>query len=75
MITIDAKTLMSNEKFHSVNIDTEEFKTIIEDIISEMYPGDEMVSFDIGESGTVDIKLESGEEVEIEVDWNEIILK
>lgn len=74
MVVFNAKAVVG-EKFHSAKIDTDEFKALIKDLMSDTHPGDEVLSIDINDSGLVDVKLASGEEVEIEVDWNEIILK
>jgi hypothetical protein len=63
------------EEFHSTEMDIEEFKKLIEDFISDTNPNDEIESLELNEEGLVDIKLKSGEEIEIEVDWNELILK
>lgn len=74
MVTFNAKAV-KGEEFYSTQIDTEEFKTLITDMMSDTNPGDEVVSIEINDEGMVEVKLASGEEVEIEVDWNEIILK
>lgn len=63
------------EKFHSNEMDTGEFKKLIKDFISDTHPDDDIESMEINEKGFVDIKLSSGEEIEIEIDWNELILK
>ena len=63
------------EKFHSAEIDIDELKKLINDFVTEAYPDGEIDSFDIGDSGAIDVKLVNGEEIEIEVDWNELILK
>jgi len=75
MITIDAKSLMGDKKFHTTQIDAEEFKSLVADIIADTHPDDDIVDFTINNDGIVEIKLASGEELEIEVDWNEIMLK
>lgn len=64
-----------NEKFHSTEINVDDLKKLINDFVKEAYPGGEIESFDISESGMIDIKLVNGEQIEIEVDWNELILK
>lgn len=66
---------MLGEEFHSSEMDTEDFKKLIEDFISDTNPGDEVESISIGDEGLVDVKLKSGEELEIEIDWNELVLK
>jgi len=63
------------DKFHSNEMDTDDFKKLIEDFISDTHPNDEIESIEINKEGFVDIKLKGGEEIEIEVDWNELILK
>jgi hypothetical protein len=56
-------------------MDTDDFKKLIKDFIADTHPGDEVESLEINEKGLIDVKLKSGEEIEIEVDWNELILK
>ena len=73
MLTINAKKLLV--EFHSAEMDVDELKKLIKDFILETHPGDEIKSFDINREGFVDVVLESGKEIEIEVDWNELVLK
>ena len=73
-MNFDIKQLLG-EKFHSVEMDVDELKKLIKKIVSDMYPDDEIESIDINDRDLIDIKLTSGEEIEIEVDWNELILK
>jgi hypothetical protein len=70
---LDFKQLMG--KFHSTEMDVKELKKLISDFISDTHPDDEIEKFELNEKGFIDIKLVSGEEIEIEVDWNELILK
>ena len=74
MVTKYSKQLLG-EKFHSNEMDTEDFKKLIKDFISDTHQDDEVESIEINEKGLIDIKLKSGEEIEIEVDWNEVKLK
>jgi hypothetical protein len=74
MVIKYSKQLMG-ERFHSSEMDTDDFKKLIKDFIADTHPGDEIENLEINDKGLVDIKLKSGEEIEIEVDWNELILK
>lgn len=69
-----SKNILS-EKFYSTEMDTSDFKKLIEDIIKDTDPDDQVESIKINDEGLVDIKLKSGKEIEIEVDWSELILK
>lgn len=62
-------------EFHSAEMDTEELKKLIKDFISESHPNETIESFEINDEGLIDIRLSNGEEIEIEVDWNELVLK
>jgi len=59
--------------FHSSEIDSKELERIIKDAVARECPGDDIKELDYTEDG-VDITLESGDQIEIEVDWQEIIL-
>lgn len=64
-----------DDDFHSANIDAEEFKNIITEAVADTHPGDNVISVDVNCDGVVEVKLSSGMCIEIEVDWNEIVLK
>lgn len=73
---------MTNEKFsweklfaefQSREIDTEELEDFIKEIILQEHPGDTIEDLKYTDDG-VEVTMDSGEEVEIEIDWNEIIL-
>lgn len=70
---IDVKQLMG--EFHSAEMDVEELKKLISDFVLETHPNDEIERFELNNKGFIDIKLVNGEEIEIEIDWNELILK
>jgi hypothetical protein len=63
------------EKFHSTEMDIEDFKKLIKDFMADTSPDDEVKSIEVNDEGIVNIKFESGKEEEIEVDWNELTLK
>jgi len=73
MVVINTKQLLG--EFHSTEMDVDELKRLIKDFILETHPGDKVKSLDINDQGLIDVVLESGEEIEIEVDWNELVLK
>jgi len=58
---------------YSSDIDTEELERIVKDAVKRHSPGDEIKEWKYTEDG-IEITLDSGEKIEIEVDWNEIIL-
>ncbi len=59
--------------FQSREIDTEELETMIREVVEREHPNDPIEDIKYNDNG-VDIVLESGDEIGIEVDWNEIIL-
>lgn len=59
--------------FQSREIDTEELETMIREVVEREHPNDPIKDIKYNDNG-VDIVLESGDEIGIEVDWNEIIL-
>ena len=74
MIKIPVKQVMQNKDFHSVEMDTEEFKKMIEEFINDTYPKRSISDFNVLDDG-VSITLDNGEKVEIEIDWNEFVIK
>lgn len=73
MIKIPVERLQSKE-FHSIEMDTEEFRRMIEDFVSDTYPDHSISNFDVVDDG-VNIVLDNGEKVDIEIDWNEFVIK
>jgi len=63
------------DKFYSTEVDADEFKKIVEEFVLDAHPGDEIDSFNIDDDGKVIVKLKSKKEVEIDIDWNEFVLK
>jgi len=59
--------------FESREIDTKELENIIKDTVLREHPGDDIKELKYTEDG-IEVIMDSGEEIEIEVDWNEIIL-
>jgi len=74
MIKIKVDRLLKSEKFHSIEMDTKEFKKLVEDFIHDTYPDESISDFEVDDDG-VRIKLDSGEEIEIEIDWNEFVIR
>jgi len=60
-------------KFHSSNIDTKELENIIGDAVKQEHPLDSVKNIRYTKEGVIVI-LDSGQEIDIEIDWNEIIL-
>jgi hypothetical protein len=61
-------------EFQSGEMEVEELKRIITEVVNDTYPDDEIKTIKINNEGMIDVVLSSGEEIEIEIDWNEIIL-
>jgi len=59
--------------FHSSEIDTEELEHLITDIVEKGHPGDAVEKISYTEEGLI-VKLKGGDTIEIEIDWNEIII-
>jgi len=66
-------TLFSDPDFEAREIDTEELESIIRDTVLREHPGDKIKDLQFTDDG-IEVIMESGDEIEIEVDWNEIIL-
>ena len=62
-----------SDEFQSREIDTEELEDIITDAVARECPGDAIEELKYTDDG-IEVVLESGDIIEIEVDWNEIIL-
>jgi len=60
--------------FHSENIGVEELKSLIIDIVRDTHPNDKVSKIEVDDDGTLLIKLDSGEEIGLEIDWNETVL-
>jgi len=74
MSSIDLFSLFGDQHvFEEGHIGTKEFEQLIRDTVSQEHPLDPIVKFDY-EAGGVVIVLESGETIEIQVDWQEFIL-
>lgn len=74
MSIIDLSNLFADRpEFQSGRIDIGEFEQIIRDTIAQEHPLDPILAFDYTEDGLI-VLLESGERIEIQVDWQEFIL-
>lgn len=62
-----------SDEFQSREIDTEELEGIVTDAVLREYPGSEIEEFNYTDDG-IKVVLENGDVIDIEVDWNEIIL-
>lgn len=60
-------------RFHSSNVDAAELEKIIKDAVKREHPLDNIKKISYTEDGVIVI-LDSGQEIDIEIDWNEIIL-
>jgi|GEM_PF-4822348 len=59
--------------FHSSSIDSEELETIITEAVEREYPEDSIEDFEYTDEG-ISVSMSSGQTIDIEIDWNEIIL-
>jgi hypothetical protein len=62
-----------DHKFQQGHIETDEFEKALRDTVAQEHPLDPIKTFDYTEEG-VEITLESGEVIEVQVDWQEFIL-
>ena len=60
--------------FKTGDLDQEELERIIRDAVARECPENSIVGLDYSEDG-IEVKLDNGDLIEIEIDWNEIILK
>ncbi len=59
--------------FHSSEITNKELERIVRDAVQKECPKDKIKKINYTDNG-IDVILESGNTIEIEVDWQEIIL-
>lgn len=62
-----------SDEFQSREIDTEELEGIVTDAVARECPNDEIEEINYTDDG-IEVVLSSRDTIEIEVDWNEIIL-
>lgn len=60
--------------FNSVEVEPKEFRKMVEELIEDMYPNSKVSQIDVHDYGILVI-LDSRERIEIEIDWNEFIIK
>jgi hypothetical protein len=72
---MDKKFSIANlfPNFHSSEIDTGELEKIIRDAVRRDNPFDAIKKVEYTDDGVV-VTLDSGQVIEIDIDWNEIIL-
>jgi hypothetical protein len=61
------------EIFQSSGIDSEELERIIRETVEREYPLDSIKDLKYTEDG-IEVYLDDGEIIEIEIDWNEIVV-
>jgi hypothetical protein len=59
--------------FHSSDITSDELESIIKDAVRKENPNDDIKVLGYTEDG-IKIELESGQLIEIEIDWQEILI-
>lgn len=60
--------------FYSGEIDEADLEKIIQDVVGEDHPLDKIKNMKYTKDGVI-IVLDSGQVIEIDIDWDEIILK
>lgn len=66
-------SLFTGQKFQSGEIDKEEFETIIRETVQKEHPNETISDLKYKEQG-VEVVLDNGDIIDIEVDWQEILL-
>lgn len=63
-----------NKDFRCVEVNMKDLKNIIKDFIKGAYPEQEIDVLETNDDGIL-IILSNGQEIEIEIDWNELVIK
>lgn len=61
------------DKFHSSHITSGELESLLSDVVKQEHPDRKVKKFKYNEDGVV-VTLDNGDVIEIDVDWQEIIL-
>lgn len=61
------------DKFHSSNITSKELEALLKDVVEQEHPKQKIKNFEFVEDGAI-VTLDNDDVIEIEVDWQEIIL-
>lgn len=73
-MSIDITNLFpSDPKFEEGHMSVKEFEQALKDTVAQEHPLDPIKKFNYTEDGVV-IVLDSGEVIEVQVDWHEFIL-
>lgn len=73
MNILDITNLFPDQKFHTSGITHKELEEVLREIVAREHPLDPVKSLDYTEDG-VTIELQSGEIIEVEIDWDEFLL-
>lgn len=65
--------LKAGKEFHSSHISTSELEGMLKDVVKREHPRRKIKEFTFNEDGA-NVVLDNDQVIEIEVDWNEIIL-
>lgn len=65
--------LFASANFESGHITTKELEALLRDTIKKTHPKDSVKKFKYTKRG-IDIILKSNEKIQVDIDWNEIIL-
>ena len=71
---IDIEQILKTEKFHSIKINSGDLLDIITDTIKSQFPDRQIKEFTTTDDGVV-IILDDGQHIEIEIDWNEFVVR
>jgi len=65
--------IFSNAEFQSGSIERKELESLLKDAVDKLHPDESIKKFKYGKNG-VEIILESGDKIQVDIDWNEISL-
>lgn len=60
-------------EFYSSEVDVDELERLITDVVEKEHPSDSVEDISYNDEGLV-VELSGGQVIEIEIDWNEIII-
>lgn len=73
-VSLDRILRTTHKDFHSIELDVEELRRLVDEFVGEQYPDDSVQDINVVDDGVVVI-LSNGDSFEIDVDWNEFLLR
>jgi hypothetical protein len=73
MSALDITNLFPNQKFHTSGISHKELEDVLRETVAREHPLDPIKDINYTEEG-VTIILQSGETIDVEIDWDEFVL-